>query len=211
MKELYNAMISLSKDKTLRIVDELLQSNVDPEDILETGTAAMQFVGERFATGEFFLPELMVSGDILADVANKIKPFLEGEGGENGKKIGKIVFGTVAGDIHDIAKNIVVFMLEISGFEVIDLGVDVPAAKFVEAVQEHQAKIVGLSGFLTLAIEPMRNTILALKQAKLTDVKVMIGGAPMNEIVCEDIAADAWGENAFDAVSIAKQWAGATA
>jgi len=100
-------------------------------------------------------------------------------------------------------------MLDINGFEVIDLGVDVPAQKFVKAVQEHQAKIVGLSGFLTLAIEPMRNTVAALKQAGLTDVNVMIGGGPINELVCEDTGADAWGANAMDAVAIAREWAGA--
>ena len=210
-EKLFEAITGLSKDEALRITDELLQSNVDPENILEVGRAAMQFVGERFAAGEFFLPELMVSGDILAGVADRVKPFLEKEGGKKGKKIGKVVFGTVEGDIHDIAKDIVVFMLEVSGFEVIDLGVDVPKEKFVEAVQEHQAKIVGLSGFLTLAIEPMRDTISALKQVGLTDVKVMIGGGPINEIVCDDIGADAWGSNAMDAVSIAKRWVGATA
>ena len=117
----------------------------------------------------------------------------------------------MAGDIHDIAKDIVVFMLEVNGFEVIDLGVDVPAEKFVEAAREHQAKIVGLSGFLTLAIAPMRETISALKQAGLAVVKVMIGGGPIDEIVCADTGADAWGPNAVDAVSIAKQWVGATA
>ena len=210
-EKLYEAITGLSKEEALKITDELLQNNVGPEDILETGRAAMQFVGERFDSGEFFLPELMVAGDILGGVADKVKPFLEGEGGDKGKKIGKVVFGTVEGDIHDIAKDIVVFMLEISGFEVIDLGVDVPAEKFVEAVREHQAKIVGLSGFLTLAIEPMRNTISALKREGLTDVKVMIGGGPIDEMVCKDTGADAWGASATEAASIAKQWAGAAA
>jgi len=207
--KLFEAIKSLSKDESLRIVDELLQNNVEPKEILDIGRDAMQFIGEGFEAGVLFLPELMISGDILESIANKVKPFLEGK--EKSKKIGKVVFGTVAGDIHDIAKDIVEFMLEVNGFEVIDLGVDVPAEKFVEAVKEHQAKIVGLSGFLTLAIEPMRNTIFALKQAGLTDVKVMIGGGPINEMVCEDIGADAWGANAMDAVSIAEQWVGVTA
>ena len=208
-EKLFDAITSLSKDEALKITDELLQSNVHPEEILNVGRKAMQVIGDHFESGEYFLPELMVSGDILAGIADKVKPFLQGE--ENAEKIGKVVFGTVAGDIHDIAKDIVVFMLETNGFEVIDLGVDVPAEKFVEAAQEHQAKIVGLSGFLTLAIEPMRDTISALKQAGLTDVKVMIGGGPINELVCADTGADAWGANAVDAVSIAKEWAGASA
>ncbi len=204
-KELYNAIKNLSRDEALKITDQLLLNNVEPKDILEAGKEAMQYIGERFEAGEFFLPELMISGDILAGIADKIKPFLKGK---KSKKIGKVVFGTVAGDIHDIAKDIVEFMMEVNGFEVIDLGVDVPIEKFVEAVQKHQAKIVGLSGFLTLAIEPMRNTILAIKQAGLTDVKIMIGGGPINEMVCEDIGADAWGATAMDAVSIAEKWSG---
>ncbi len=208
-EELFDAITSLSRDEALRITDNLLQSDADPRSILDTGRKAMQVTGDRFESGEYFLPELMVSGDILAGIADKVKPFLTG--GDDSKKIGKIVFGTVAGDIHDIAKDIVVFMLDINGFEVIDLGVDVPAERFVTAVQEHQAKIVGLSGFLTLAIEPMRNTIAALKQAGLADVKVMIGGGPIDEVVCADTGADAWGPNAMDAVSIAKRWAGVTA
>jgi len=166
----------------------------------------MQIIGDKFEKGEYFLPELMVSGDILAGVAEKVKPFLQG--GKNTKKLGKVVFGTVAGDIHDIAKDIVEFMLEVNGFEVIDLGVDVPVEKFVEAVKEHQAEIVGLSGFLTLALEPMRETIDALKAAGLENVKVMIGGGPINDVVCKDLGADAWGANAMDAVTIAKEWIG---
>lgn len=207
--KLFDAITSLLKDEALRITEELLHDNVNPEDILDAAREAMQIIGTRFEVGEYFLPELMVSGDILAGIADKVKPFLAGS--KNAEKIGKVVFGTVEGDIHDIAKDIVVFMLEVNRFEVIDLGVDVPTAKFVEAVQEHQAKILGLSGFLTLAIAPMRDTIAALKQAGLTDVKVMIGGGPINEIVCEDTGADAWGSNAMDAVTIAKGWAGTTA
>ncbi len=207
--ELFDALKSLNRDEALRITDELLQNNVEPEEILEIGKKAMQYIGERFDIGELFLPELMISGVILGGIAEKLKPFMQGS--EPGKKIGVIVFGTVEGDVHDIAKDIVVFMLEVNGFEVIDLGIDVPAEKFVEAVKEHKAKIVGLSGFLTLAIEPMRNTISALKQAELTDVKIMIGGGPINGTVCDDIGADAWGETAMDAATIAKEWAGVIA
>ncbi len=209
IEKLFDAIKSFKKDEAFRITDELLQNNVKPEVILDTGKNAMQFIGDRFEIGEFFLPELIISGHILEGIAEKLKPFLEGN--EPGENIGKVVFGTVEGDIHDIAKDIVVFMLEINGFEVIDLGVDVPAEKFVEAVQEHQANIVGLSGFLTLAIEPMRNTISALKQAGLTDVKIMIGGGPINGTVCDDIGADDWGETAMDAATIAKQWTGVIA
>lgn len=206
LENIFEAITQLSKEEALRITDELLQSDVKPEEILEVSRAAMQTIGERFEIGEYFLPELIVSGDILAEIADRVKPFLQGS--EPGEKFGKVVFGTVAGDIHDIAKDIVITMLELNGFEVIDLGVDVPVEEFVEAAQEHQVNIVGLSGFLTLAIEPMRETIAALKQAGLVKVKVMIGGGPINDLVCDDIGADAWGANAIEAVSLAKQWVG---
>ncbi len=170
-EKLFDAIINLSKDEAIEITDELLQSSTKPEDILDVGREAMQIIGERFENGEYFLPELMVSGDILAAIANKVKPYLESD--KNRKKIGKIVLGTVAGDIHDIAKDIVAFILDINGFEVIDLGVDVPVEKFVESVQEHQAMIVGLSGFLTLAIEPMRETVSALREAGLSDAEIL--------------------------------------
>jgi len=205
-QELIGAITSFEKDEALAITDNLLKSNVKPEEILEYSRSAMQYVGDRFEAGEYFLPELIISGDILAGIADRLKPYLQE--GESGEKLGKVIFGTVEGDIHDIAKDIVVSMLDINGFEVIDLGVDVPVQKFVEATLEHQANIVGLSGFLTLAIEPMRTTITALKQAGLTNVQVMIGGGPINELVCDDVGADGWGANAMDAVSIAKQWAG---
>lgn len=207
-EQLFDAITGLSRDDAIRITEELLQGKTNPEDILDEGQAAMQVIGERFEAGEYFLPELIVSGDILASVADKVKPFLQKS--QPAEKIGKVVFGTVEGDIHDIAKNIVVFMLDVNGLDVIDLGVDVPAERFVQAVQVHQAEIVGLSGFLTLAIEPMKETVSALKQAGLTNVRVMIGGGPINELVCKDTGADAWGTNAMDAVTIAKEWAGAS-
>jgi 5-methyltetrahydrofolate--homocysteine methyltransferase len=206
-QELIDAITNFDKENALKITDELIEKDVKPEEILDYSRAAMQIVGDRFECGQYFLPELIISGDILEAIADKLKPLLQGSGTK--EKIGKVVFGTVEGDIHDIAKNIVVSMLDVNGFEVIDLGVDVPAQRFVEAVQEHQAEIVGLSGFLTLAIEPMRNTVAVLKQAGLIEVKVMIGGGPVNELVREDTGADAWGANAMEAVAIAKEWTGA--
>jgi len=204
---LIDAITGFDKEAALTITDELLAEDVEPEEILDHSRTAMQIIGEKFEVGEYFLPELIISGDILASIADQLKPLLQGDGTQ--EKLAKVVFGTVSGDIHDIAKDIVVSMLDVNGFEVIDLGVDVPAERFVEAVQAHQAEIVGLSGFLTLAIEPMRDTIAALKGAGLENVKVMIGGGPVNELVREDTGADAWGSNAIDAVSIAKEWVGA--
>ncbi len=207
-ERLFDAITSLSKDEAISVTRELLERGSKPEDILDVGRSAMQVIGDRFERGEYFLPELIVSGDILAGIAKEVKPYLQGEA--TTENIGKVVFGTVEGDIHDIAKDIVVLMLEVNGFQIVDLGVDVPAAQFVQAVQEHRARIVGLSGFLTLAIEPMKQTVLALRAAGLDGVKIMIGGGPVNDLVCQDTGADAWGANAMDAVTIAREWAEAS-
>ena len=205
--KLINAIFQINKEEALKITDDLLVEKVSPEDIIDFGRKGMQKVGEKFESGEYFLPELIVSGDIMATIAEKIKPLLKRS--EPKERLGKVVIGTVEGDIHDIAKDIVITMLDINGFEVIDLGVDVPVDNFVKAVQDNQAEVIGLSGFLTLAIEPMRRTITALKEAGLDNVKVMIGGGPVNELVCDDIGADGWGTNAVDAVRLAKEWTGA--
>lgn len=122
-------------------------------EVLEACKQAMDMIGERFKKGEAFTPELILAGEMMTAICAVIKPHMAGEAGD--EKLGKVVFGTVEGDIHDIAKDIVAFMLDINGFEVTDLGVDVPPAKFVEAAKETGAKIVALSGFLTLAFDPM--------------------------------------------------------
>jgi len=205
-QELIDAITSFNKEEALRITDDLILHDVKPEEILEFSRTAMQIIGKKFEDGEYFLPELIISGDILAGIAEHLKPLLQQSA--SAEKIGKVVLGTVAGDIHDIAKDIVGSMLDVNGFEVIDLGVDVQAESFVQAVKEHQAEIVGLSGFLTLAIEPMRETVSAMKKAGLSDVRIMIGGGPINEMVCDDVGADAWGANAMEAVAIAKGWIG---
>jgi 5-methyltetrahydrofolate--homocysteine methyltransferase len=143
---------------------------------------------------------------MLNQISVMIKPHLKQD--SKVVKLGKVVIGTVEGDIHDIAKDIVVFMLDINGFEVTDLGVDVPPAKFVEAVKQTGAKVVGLSGFLTLSYDPMKETVAALKAAGLTDVKVMIGGGQIDEQIRQYSGADAYGKDAMAAVELAKNWIG---
>ena len=165
----------------------------------------MEIIGNRFEKGECFIPELMLAGEMMASISNVLKPRMVGEAAA--KKIGKIVLGTVQGDIHDIAKDIVGFMLDVNGFEVTDLGVDVPPAKFVEAVKDTGAKIVGLSGFLTLAFDPMKDTVAAIKAAGLNDVKIMIGGGQIDEQIRQYTGADAYGKDAMAAVALAKEWA----
>lgn len=205
-QKLIDAITDMREEDALAAADEMLASGATPLTVLETCRKAMEIVGDRFEAGEYFVPELILAGEMLTQISEKIKPLLSGESAT--QKLGKIVFGTVKGDIHDIAKDIVVFMLDINGFDVTDLGVDVPPDKFVEAVKETGATVVGLSGFLTLAYDPMKATVEALQQAGL-DVKIMIGGGQIDERVREYTGADAYGKDAMAAVSLAKQWLGA--
>jgi methanogenic corrinoid protein MtbC1 len=210
-KELVDAVVDMREEDAAKIAENLLNSGADPLSLLDDCREALGIIGSRFAAGECFVPELILAGEMLRAVGNLVKPKLEGKtGGSTQKKLGKVVFGTVEGDIHDIAKDIVEFMLEVNGFDVIDLGVDVPVAKFVEAVKEHKPQVVGLSGFLTLAYDPMKNTVQALKDAGLRDsVKIMIGGGQMDDQVAAYAKADAYGKDAMAAVTLSKGWVGA--
>jgi len=168
----------------------------------------MEIVGQRFADSEYFIPDLVYSGEILKEITDMVKPKLAKAAGT--KRRGKVVIGTVAGDIHDIGKDIVVFMLDVNGFEVYDLGVDVPAQKFIDKIKESGAPIVGLSGFLALAYDSMKQTIEAIKDAGLRNkVKVMIGGGQITEEIKKYTGADAYGKDAMVGVSLAKKWTGA--
>jgi methanogenic corrinoid protein MtbC1 len=206
-KDLVNALADLKEQEAIKIVEHRLNAKEDPLKILNDARKGMEIVGKRFASSEYFIPDLVYSGEILKVVTELIKPKL-GESTES-KKLGKIVFGTVAGDIHDIGKDIVVFMLDVNGFEVHDLGVDVPAQKFVDKIKETGAPIVGLSGFLTLAFDSMKETVEAIKNAGLRDkVKIMIGGGQMSDEIKNYTGADAYGRDAMAGVSLAKEWVG---
>ncbi|MFN2151102.1 MAG: B12-binding domain-containing protein [Anaerolineales bacterium] len=203
-QKLIDAITEMREDDAVAITHELLDSGVSPADILNSCKDAMDVIGERFEKGEAFIPELMLAGEMMTAITDIIKPKMAETASE--EKLGKIVMGTVQGDIHDIAKDIVCFMLDLNGFEVTDLGVDVSPAKFVDAVKETGATIVGLSGFLTLAYDPMKETVAAFKEAGL-DVKVMIGGGQVDENIRQYTGADAYGKDAMAAVAIAKSWA----
>jgi len=206
-KDLVKTLADLKEQEVIKIVQDRLNAKEDPLKILEDARRGMEIVGKRFATSEYFIPDLVYSGEILRTVTEMVKPKLTKEA--ESKKLGKVVFGTVAGDIHDIGKDIVVFMLDVNGFEVYDLGVDVPAQKFVDKIKETGAPIVGLSGFLTLAFDSMKQTVDAIKTAGLRDkVKVMIGGGQITEEVRKYTGADAYGKDAMTGVSLAKKWAG---
>ena len=206
-QKLIDAITDMREDDALSITDEMLKAGTDPLDVLEACRRAMEVVGQRFEDGDCFVPELILAGEVLKQISEKVKPLMQ-EQAVAAKKLGQIVIGTVEGDIHDIAKDIVAFMLDVNGFEVTDLGVDVPPHTFVETVKETGATIVGLSGFLTLAYDPMKATVEALKAAGLGDVKVMIGGGQVDEQIRQYTGADAYGRDAMAAVALAKQWVG---
>jgi methanogenic corrinoid protein MtbC1 len=201
-------LVDLKEKEALKIVEDRIRAGEEPLKILEDARRAMEVVGKRFAESQYFIPDLVYSGEILKEITELVKPKLSKV--KRTKRLGKVVLGTVAGDIHDIGKNIVGFMLDVNSYEVYDLGVDVPAHKFVEKVTESGASIVGLSGLLSLSFDSMKQTIEAIKDAGLRDkVKVMIGGSQVNEEIMKYTSADACGVDAMAGVSLARKWTGA--
>jgi 5-methyltetrahydrofolate--homocysteine methyltransferase len=203
--ELMKAIAELEEKEALRLTKERLDRGEEPRLILDESRSGMEMVGKRFSEGTYFLPELIFSAEIFKEITEIVKPRLKKE--VQAKRLGKVIIGTVAGDIHDIGKDIVVFMLDVSGFEVYDLGVDVPPKKFVEKIKETNASVVGLSGFLTLAFDSMKETVGAINAAGLRDkVKIMIGGGQIDEEIKKYTGADAYGKDAMAGVSLTKAW-----
>lgn len=206
-EELIAAFTDMREEDVLRITNEMLETGTDPLEILEDCKESLDIIGQRFEAGEAFVPELVMAGVMMEEVTATVKPQIEKEGAT--ERLGKVLMGTVDGDIHDIGKDVVVFMLEANGFEVVDLGVDVAPETFVARIGETKPDVVGLSGLLTLAFDSMKVTVDAIKEAGLRDsVKIMIGGAPVDEHIQEYAGADAWGKDAMEAVSLARQWVG---
>ena len=207
-QQLIDAIAEMQEDEAMLVVQQMLDDGEDPQAILDACKDAMAIVGQRDEQGEYFLPELVIAGDMLTAIGEQIKPLLQTQTA-GAAKLGTVVIGTVQGDIHDIGKDIVGFMLDVNGFEVIDLGVDVPAADFVAKIQEVKPQVVGLSGFLTLAFDQMKATVDAISAAGLRDqVRIMIGGAIMDDTVRKYIGADAYGADATAAVRLAQGWTG---
>jgi methanogenic corrinoid protein MtbC1 len=204
---LVKLLSDLKEPEALEFVEKALAEGADPVALLDEAREGMALVGQRFASEEYFIPDLIFSGEILKGIVKMLEPHLKK--GKEQKRLGKAVIGTVAGDIHDIGKDLVAFMLDVSGFEVLDLGIDVPAQKFVDAIKESGSRIVGLSGFLTLAFDSMKETVDAIQKAGLRDkVKIMIGGGQIDEQVRRFTGADAYGRDAVAAVQLAKGWIG---
>lgn len=206
-EQLINAIADVLEEEALALAKKMLDAGDDPLVILEKCRKGVEIVGQRFAEGTAFIPELLMAGEILSQISTMAKSKLSSSGAAKPERLGKVVLGTVAGDIHDIGKNIVSFMLDLNGFEVIDVGVDAPPSKFVDAVKEHSPMVVGLCGLLTLAYDPIKETVAALAKAGLRDkVKIMIGGGAIDEQICEYAKADAYGKDAVEAVTLTKQW-----
>ena len=202
-KDLTESIMRGDETKVKEIVEGALKSKVSVKEILNDGLiASMNIVGVKFKNGELFVPEVLKAARAMKAGIGVIRPLFDKSGVE---PLGKIVIGTVKGDLHDIGKNLVAMMVEGSGFEVVDLGVDVPPEKFVDAVKKNDAKICMMSALLTTTMPAMKETIEALKKAGFSGkVKTMVGGAPVTQKFANEIEADGYGSNAAAAVDVAK-------
>jgi 5-methyltetrahydrofolate--homocysteine methyltransferase len=206
-KDLVDAMVNMREAEAMELAQKMLDAGEDPLQVLERCREALEIVGKQFEAGKYFLPELILSGEMLKRISKIAKPFMRKEPNKSAETKAKVVIGSVKGDIHDIGKDIVAFLLDINGFEVHDLGVDVPAEKFVEAISQIQPAVVGMSALLTTALESMKNTVDVIKNAGLRDqVKIMVGGGAVDEKVRKYTDADAYGPDAVAAVNLSKQW-----
>ncbi|MFO8191574.1 MAG: cobalamin-dependent protein [Bacillota bacterium] len=207
--KLFNAIVEMKEEEALSLAKEMLDGGADPLEMLELYRKAVGEVGDRYEKGEYFLPELMMTGEIMTQLAELSKEKISERESGPSKTLGKVLIGTVKGDIHDIGKKIVTFMLDANGFEVKDLGVDVQAEKFIEEAKKYEPQVVGLSCLLTLAFDSMKETVEAFDKAGLRDkLKIMVGGAPINEQMKDYTGADDWGKDAVSAVRLAKKWVG---
>jgi len=212
-KRLVTLLADMEEEPALALARSMLDAGYDPLQMLALCRQAMDIVGARYEAEEYFLTELMLAGEMLTEISAMARPLIIGEAGAAvAAARASVVIGTVKGDLHDIGKNIVTFMLEIAGYRVIDLGVDVPAQRFIEAIHAHRPAVVGLSGFLTLAFDSMKDIIEAFRETGVRDeFKVMIGGGQVDERVREFTHADAFGRNAVEAVALCNAWTGSRA
>jgi methylmalonyl-CoA mutase cobalamin-binding domain/chain len=204
-EELFNKIVDMDEEGSIKLAKEYLEGGGDPQKLLDVCRNAMGVIGDKFEKGEYFLSELLLGGEIFGSIMEFTLPLLK-EG--DVKKLGKIVLGTVKDDIHNIGKDIFKAFVEAAGFEVVDIGVDVPEEKFVEAVKEHKPDIVGMSCLITAGISSMKKTIEALKESGLTDFKIIIGGGRVDEEVKQLAGADAWADDAARGVRLCKELLG---
>jgi len=205
-QDLTTAISELEEERALSLVNDELANGCDPMHILGACNEAMAIVGDRFERNEYYLAELMMAGELLKQISDIIRPELQMENPENVAK-GPIVIGTVRGDVHNIGKDIIIFMLEANGYKVYDLGVDVPEEEFVRAIREYKPQMLCLSGLLTSIFPVFKTTIEAITEAGLRDqVKIAIGGGQVDERVFISTGADGYGTGASVAITLANQW-----
>ena len=203
LESLYEAILKGKLDVAKAVTTEAIAENVDPQLIInEYMSRAMEDIGERFEEGKAFVPELLMAARAMKGALDLLKPLMKGAASH---RLGKVVIGTVKGDLHDIGKNLVASMLEGCGFEVINLGTDISSEKFITAIKENQAQILCLSALLTTTMNYMQEVIDTLEKSGIRqEVKVMIGGAPVSESFARQIGADGYSDNANAAVTLAK-------
>ncbi len=207
LTQLYEAILAGKLEPAVEVTQKAIDQGASPQEIINNYMIkAMGEVGQRFQDGKAFVPQLLMSARAMKGALELLKPLLEGS---KSATLGKIVIGTVKGDLHDIGKNLVASMLEGCGFEVINIGIDIPSEKFVEAVKEHNADILCMSALLTTTMTYMRTVIEAFEQSGMRNkVKIMVGGAPVNENFALEIGADGYSDNANTAVMKAKELMG---
>ena len=205
LSDLHNAIVKGNLELAVSTTQEALQENIDPQTLISDYLIkGMEEIGTQFEAGKAYVPNLLMSARAMKGALELLKPYMEND--KNTISLGKVVIGTVKGDLHDIGKNLVSSMLEGCGFEVINLGVDFSDEKFVEAAKEHKANIVCMSALLTTTMVYMKEVIKAFEKAGIrNDVKIMIGGAPLSEKFAEEIGADGYSDNANAAVTLARK------
>jgi methylmalonyl-CoA mutase cobalamin-binding domain/chain len=207
-EDLRNALADLEEKKVYALIKEKIAAGISAKELMKACQEGMKIVGDRYSSDEYFIADMMYSGEIMRNVMNTLQPYLKDV--EIEKKLGKVVIGTVKGDIHDLGKDTVIISLQGNGFEVIDLGVDVSPERFVQAIKENNPQLVGMSVFLTSCFTFAENIVKAIQEADLReDVRVMIGGAPVTEVVAERTGCDFYGKDAVAAVNYALNVVGA--
>lgn len=204
LESIRESIVNLDLDSSRKYAEEALEAGIDPKEILLSGlTEGLEIVGKRYEASEYFLSELITAEEIGKEITLILKPRL---GSTSTQNLGKVVIGTVQGDLHDIGKNIVAVMLEVGGFQVLDIGADVAPEKFVETTRIEKPNIVGMSTLLTVTMQEMSKVVVALKKAQLRDnIKIVVGGAPLSEEFARSIGADGYAANAVQAVKLCKE------
>jgi len=204
MEKLTDAMVEIREDDALEIVNERVKAGEDLLKIIEECRNAMVTIGEKFEVKEYFVPELIMAAEIFREIMEIVEPKMQK--GRRLETLGKVVIGTVQGDVHDIGKNIVVSMLKVNGFDAYDLGADVPPEEFVEKIKEVEPEVVGLSALMTSSWESMKKTVKAIKDAGLRKkVKIIVGGGICSKEVADYVGADAYGRYVTDAIAFCKE------